>query len=115
MGRWLFVIAMAILAALWVLAESGLLPEQAALVVQSILGLACSLAFPLLLISIYVAPGLFGSLGDDLRHSWLRFRTRRLEVEDLQRKITNLDKPYHMVQLGSLYSMQGRPALAIPW
>jgi tetratricopeptide (TPR) repeat protein len=115
MGRWLFVFTMVVLAALWVLAESGMLPEQVAEVVQSVLGLACSLIFPLLLLSIYVAPGLFGNLREDLRHSWLRFRTRRLEVEELQRKIAHLAKPYHMVQLGTLYAMQGQPALAIPW
>lgn len=105
--------AIGLLALSWVLLNMGLLPPPVARIVAPIVGLACSLACPLFLLSLILAPGLYSSWTEDLRHFWERVRTRRREVEDLQRKIAHLDKPHHMIQLGSLYARQGKPSKAI--
>ncbi len=110
--RWAIVIVIAAFGVLWILLQSGHLPPAVASVVEPVLGLACSLAIPLLVISAYAIPGLYRSLNDDLHHWWERIRTRRHEMEDLERKIAHLDKPYHMVQLGTVCAAQGRTARA---
>ena len=35
-------------------------------------------------------------------------RTRRRDIDELELKIAHLDRPYHMHQLGLIYSAQGR-------
>src|SRR5258707_10552300 len=95
-----FAIVVVSLAALWLVSESGVLPEPLAEVVRPVLGLSCSLAWPLFFISLWVAPGFYRELADDLSHFWRRLRTRRLEIEELERKIVQLDKPHHRLQLG---------------
>ncbi|HEV3003158.1 MAG TPA: tetratricopeptide repeat protein [Pirellulales bacterium] len=102
------VIVVFLLAALWLLSASGLLPEPVAAAVRPILGLSCSLAWPLFFISLWVAPGLYRDLANDLSHFWRRLRTRRHEIEELERKIAHLDKPHHRVQLGNILLAQGR-------
>jgi tetratricopeptide (TPR) repeat protein len=103
----------AVVAALWVLLALGILPEPLAQVAQFIVGTACSLAMPLFFLSLWLAPGLYRELIDTTNQVFERFRTRRNEVDDLQRKIAHLDKPHHMVQLGQVYARQGKTAKAI--
>ncbi len=113
--RRLIVLVILVLAALWLLLEAGVLPEPVANLAAPVVGLACSLAFPGMLIIAYTAPGLFRDVADDVSHFWRRLRTRRHEVEELERKIAHLDRPYHMQQLGMIFAAQGRPAKARPW
>ena len=105
----------AVLAALWVLLGLGVLPEPVQMIVQPIVGLACSLAIPAILITSYAAPGLIRNVVDDVNHFWRRLRTRRRDVDELEVKIAHLDRPYHMNQLGQIYLTQGRVAKAKPW
>jgi len=108
----LILITVVVLVALWLLLNLGVVPEALAGVVEPIVGLACSLAFPLLIVTSYAAPGLIRDVADDARHLWRRMRTRRGDIDDLELKIANLDRPYHMHQLGLIYSAQGRVAKA---
>jgi tetratricopeptide (TPR) repeat protein len=99
----------------WALLGLGVLPEPVANFVEPIVGLACSLAVPGLLITAYAAPGLLHSVADDARHLWHRLKIRRRDTDELERKIAHLDRPYHMHQLGLIYASQGRTAKAKPW
>ncbi len=113
--RRLFLLAVAVFAALWLLTELNVLPAPIAGAVGPIVGLGCSLAIPGLFLIAYTVPGLFRELADDVSHFWRRLRTRRHDLEELERKIAHLDRAYHMQQLGMLYAAQGRPAKARPW
>lgn len=101
-----------LLGALWVLLNAGVLPEPVAAALWPVVGLACSIAWPLFFLGLYVAPGLFQDLTNEVHHFWYRFRTRRHEIEELERKIAHLDKPHHMLQLGNVYLSQGRTSQA---
>lgn len=114
MTRWILGF-LVLLAALWLLTMTGLLPQPVAEFLGPILGLACSIGWPLFLITIYVAPGLFLQIATDFKQFWQRIRTRRLEVSELERKIAHLDKPHHMVQLGTVFRQQGKLAKATHW
>jgi tetratricopeptide (TPR) repeat protein len=111
----LILITVAVFVVLWLLLAWGVLPEPLARVVEPIVGLACSLAVPALFITAYAAPGLLRDVADDVRHFWHRLRTRRRDVEELERKIAHLDRPYHMQQLGMIYTRQGRVGKAKEW
>ena len=113
--RRLLLVAIVVLPGLWLLLEAGALPEPIARYVAPVVGLACSLAVPGIFLIAYAAPGLFRELADDTNHFWRRLRTRRHDVEELERKIAHLDRAYHMQQLGMVYAAQGRPAKARPW
>ncbi len=80
-------------------------------IVSGAMGLAC----PLFFLLVFFAPGLFRQMNDDVRRFWERIRTRRHEIEALERKIAHLDKPHHMVQLATVYFTQGRFAKATQW
>ena len=110
--RRLLLLAVLVFAACWLLGEFGILPEPIARVVGPIVGLGCSLAIPGFFLLAYAVPGLFREAADDFGHFWHRLRTRRHDLEDLERKIAHLDRAYHMQQLGMLYASQGRAAKA---
>jgi tetratricopeptide (TPR) repeat protein len=63
----------------------------------------------------FLVPGLFRPVDDEWRMFWARLRHDRRELEELHRKIDHLDKPHHMVQLGSAYLQQGRYSKAAMW
>jgi len=113
--RRLLLLAVALIAGLWILVQLEVLPEAVASKVEPIVGLACSLAIPGFFLIAYTAPGLFREVADDASHFWRRLRTRRHDVEELERKIAHLDRTYHMQQLGLIYAAQGRPAKARQW
>jgi tetratricopeptide (TPR) repeat protein len=100
---------------LWILLQLGLLPPVLARVVGPVVGLVCSLSLPLVFIMLYAAPGFLDDLRHDMHRFTSRFRSRRLEIEELQRRIAQLDKPHHMLELAKLLSSLGKPAQAIPW
>ena len=108
-------IAVVVLIVLWLLVAAGALPDPVARLVEPIVGVASSLAIPGLIITAYVAPGLFHEVAADARHLWHRLRTRGHDIEELERKIVHLDRPYHMQQLGMIYANQGRTAKAQKW
>ena len=54
----LILITVTLLATLWVLLGLGVVPQPLARLVQPVVGLACSLAIPALIITSYAAPGL---------------------------------------------------------
>jgi len=108
----LILITIVVLAVLWVLLGLGVLPQPVEHVVAPVVGMACSLAIPAIIVTSYAAPGLFRDVADDARHIWLRLGTRGRDVHELQRKIAQLDRPYHMQQLGLIYAAQGRVAKA---
>jgi tetratricopeptide (TPR) repeat protein len=111
----LILITVAVLAALWVLLNLGVLPDAVVMVVAPIVGLACSLAVPVVLVTAYAAPGLLRNVVEDVNHFWRRLRTRRRDIDDLEVKIAHLDRPYHLNQLGQIYLAQGRVAKAKPY
>ncbi|MBI2823326.1 MAG: tetratricopeptide repeat protein [Planctomycetia bacterium] len=111
----LILITVATLLALWILLNLGIVPEPLARLFEPLVGLACSLAIPALIITSYAAPGLLRDVADDARHLWHRVRTRRHDIDELEVKIAHLDRPYHMHQLGLIYAAQGRIAKARPW
>lgn len=113
--RRLILTGFAVLAILWLLLQLQVLPAPVARIVAPIVGLACSFACPLFFLTILLAPGLYRDTTEGLQHSWARLRTRRIELEDLQRKIARLNKPHHMIQLGALYLRQGKTAKAASW
>jgi tetratricopeptide (TPR) repeat protein len=98
----------------WLLMQWGVLPAPVARVLWPIVNLAWGLACPLFFLSLWIAPGIYQETVDDLRQFRERLGARRNEVEELERKVATLDKPHHMLQLGSLYLRQGRVARAIP-
>jgi tetratricopeptide (TPR) repeat protein len=114
MARW-FWLAILLLAALTALGRVGALAGPAGDVLGMVVHTAWSLFVPLVLIGLVTAPGLFRDLTDPLRHFWRRFITRRREIEEIKRRIAQLDKPHHMVQLGTVYQQQGRTAEAAAW
>ena len=76
----------------------------------TLFGIACYL----FLLMMLLAP--VGHLmGDRLGTIWERMKSRRTEIDDLTGKVRQLDKAYHMRQLGDIYFRQGRYALASPW
>lgn len=103
------------IAALWLLLQVGLVPAPLVPAVSYVVGMACSLGLPLLLMSVYLAPGLYRDLSGSSSAWWERLRSRRLEIEDLERKIAHLNKPHHMLQLGALLARQGKTAQARDW
>lgn len=109
----LLTITIAVLVALQLLTPilPGPLASVARYIVSTVTGLAC----PLFFITLIFAPGLYRQLSDELRQIFERIRGRRDEIDDLKRKIHNMNKPHHMAQLGQLYLRQGRRAKAIPW
>ncbi len=111
----IILITIAVLASLWILVGIGALPDSLAMVVEPVLGLVSSLALPLLFLTAYVAPGLIQGVAADVNHFWRRIRTRKRDIEELERKIVHLDRPYHMNQLGVIYLSQGRISKAQPW
>lgn len=113
--RWVFASAVAVIAALWLLLQVGLVPAPLVPLAHYVVGTICSLGLPLFFMSIYLAPGLYRDLNHDVRASWERLHSRRLEIEDLERKIAHLNKSHHMLQLGALLARQGKPAQAHRW
>jgi tetratricopeptide (TPR) repeat protein len=105
----------AILFLAWVLLALGVLPEPLVHVLEPVLELASSLIIPGLFLTAYLAPGLIQSTFADINHFWRRIRTRKHDVEELERKIVHLDRSHHMNQLGVVYLQQGRIAKALPW
>lgn len=112
--RRVFFAALAFLVVSWVLLQLGVLPAPVARVLWPVVNMAWGLACPLFFLSLWVAPGLYQETAGDFRQYWERLRVRRHEVDDLERKVATLDKPHHMIQLGSLYLRQGRVARAMP-
>jgi tetratricopeptide (TPR) repeat protein len=108
-------IAVVVLVVLWLLLSAGVLPGPVARVAEPIVGVASSLTIPALIITAYVAPGLFHEVAADARHLWHRLSTRGHDIEELERKIVHLDRPYHMQQLGMIYANQGRVGKAQHW
>jgi tetratricopeptide (TPR) repeat protein len=104
-----------LLLVLWLLLAARVLPAPLVGPVSAIVYGAMSLAFPLFLVTVYLAPGLFLEMRDVIWQSWERLRTRRDEIDQLQRKINHLDRPHHMLQLGAVYARQGRVAQAAEW
>lgn len=104
--------AFAVLLVLWLLLGIGVLPERIERLVEPVVGLACSLAVPAFFLTAYTAPGLLRGVVEDTQHFWRRLSTRRRDVDELERKIAHLDRPYHMHQLGLIYASQGRMAKA---
>jgi len=107
--------AVAVFAVLWILLTAGVLPAPLDMIVGRALGLVCSLACPLTFVLLILAPGIFRDVAGDWNRFWERLRTRRNEVEELERKITHLDRAHHMVQLGNVFARQGRDDKAITW
>ena len=114
MGR-IVLLVVVTLFALSGLMRFGLVPGPIVPFAQYILWVGWSLACPLFFLSILVAPGLYRDTTDSISRFWQRVRTRRVEVEQLQRKIAHLDRPHHMVQLGTIFAKQGRTAKAVHW
>ena len=114
MLRVLLVIA-TVIGSLWLMLALNVLPTPLAIVADYIVTTALSLACPLFFLSLWLAPGLYHEASGGFSHFWERIRTRRDDIEDLQRKIAHLDKPHHMAQLGQVYYRQGRLAKAAEW
>lgn len=113
--RWILTTVVGVVVILWLLLQVGLVPAPLVPAAHYILGTVCSLGLPLFFLSLYLAPGLYADLRDDVRLWWERLRSRRLEMEDLERKIAHLNKAHHMLQLGMLLARQGKPAQARKW
>lgn len=113
--KWILTTIFGVVASLWLLLQLGLVPAPLVPAAHYVVGTVCSLGLPLLFMSIYLAPGLYRNLNDDFRAWWERLRSRRLEIEDLERKIAHLNKSHHMLQLGALLARQGKPAQARKW
>jgi tetratricopeptide (TPR) repeat protein len=103
-----------LLIAAWILLAAGVLPAPVAAVVEPILGVVSSFAIPILLLTAYLAPGLIQGVAADISHFWRRLRTRKHDIEELERKIVHLDRAYHIHQLGVVYLQQGRIGKAEP-
>lgn len=112
MGRLVLTIVVMLLV-LSGLMRFGLVPGVLVPLVAFILWVGWSLACPLFFLSILLAPGLYRDATASVSQFWQRVHTRRVEIEQLQRKIAHLDRAHHMVQLGSIYAKQGRSAKAI--
>ena len=110
----LILISIITLVVLWLLLAIGIVPEALAVFIRPVIGTATSLAIPALFLTAYAAPGLIRNVVDDANHLWHRLRTRGRDIEDLESKIVHLDRPYHMHQLGLVYSKQGRIKKAQP-
>ncbi len=106
-------ISLAIVGLLFVLLSAGVLPPPLATGAQYIVNVACSL-LPFGILLLFLAPGLFHQVVDDVRHFFQRIRSRRNEIELLENKIARLGNAHHMVQLGLVYFHQGRWAKALP-
>ena len=111
----LIIYTVGVLAALWLLLSLGILPEPISHVVESVVGIVCSLALPAIIITSYAAPGIWQNVAADVRHGWYRLRTRRRDIDELEVKVAHLDRAYHMHQLGLIYAAQGRVAKAKSW
>lgn len=112
--RRLFFTAIAVLVLSWLLLQWDVLPAPVARFLGPVVNLAWGLACPLFFLSLWIAPGIYQQTVSDLRQYRERVGVRRREVEELERKVATLDKPHHMIQLGSLYLRQGRVTRAIP-
>ncbi len=108
-------ISLGVLVAAWILLAVGILPAPIAVVLEHVLGVISSFAIPILFLTAFYAPGLIQGVWADVSHFWRRVRTRKHDIEELERKIVHLDRPYHMNQLGVMYLQQGRIAKAQPW
>ena len=77
--------------------------------------MAFSLACPLFFIAMLLAPFLGFPMSQALQQGLQRLRVRRREIEELKYRITNLEKPHHMAELGTIYLQQGRHRRAAEW
>jgi hypothetical protein len=84
------------------------LPPPLAGIAAWYIGVVSGLIFPLFLLSLLFAPGIWGNLSGRMRHLSERISSRRQEVEELRHKIRTLGQPHHMVKLGTIYVRQGR-------
>jgi len=97
---------------LWVLLNLGLVPAPLVSLAAYIVGTAGALACPLFWLVLIFAPGLFRDSIESVSHFWRRLHSRRFEIDDLKRKIVNLDRAHHRVQLGNIFAKQGRRTAA---
>ena len=97
---------------LWIL--SLVLPPPFSGLAPVVLSPARGLAWPLFILSLCFAPGLDHQTADELRHVGARISGRKQEVAELQRRIAQLDRAHHMLQLAMVYLRQGRRARAEP-
>ncbi len=104
-----------LLGVLWGLLTLGLVPGPLVPLAHWVWGTATSLASTFFVLSLFYAPGIYREAYADLRRLFGRLGFRHREIEDLERKIAHLDKPHHMLQLGTLLARQGRHAAAERW
>jgi tetratricopeptide (TPR) repeat protein len=97
---------------MWLVVQLGVLPEPVERVVGPIVYTGSSLACPLFLLSLYLAPGLYRDAFGTWGRFWERLRSRKNEIADLQAKISRLNKAHHYTQLGAIFARQGDPAKA---
>lgn len=102
-----------ILGVMALLMGSGWLPPPIHALVAYAFRITLFLIAPSFLAMFFLAPGLFPSLSNEARALWQKFTGR--ETQELISKIEQLDKPHHLVQLGTLYSHAARFAKARPW
>jgi tetratricopeptide (TPR) repeat protein len=93
----------------------GVLPGPIAVVAAWFVNTVWMLACPLTVFFLIWAPGVFRETTDGITQFFSRVGARRLEVEDLHRKIAHLDKAHHMAQLGNVLLRQGRVRKAAEW
>lgn len=90
-------------------------PQQFVGWVLEVSMLALSLACPLFFLAMLLAPLVGFPLSQYVEQGLKRLRLRRREIEHVKDRISHLDKPHHMAELGSIYLGQGRYARAAPW
>jgi len=101
--------------ALIVLRSWGWLEGPAERIVDWILALAFYFFFPLLILAVLYAPGLFRAWVGNWGRSFDKLFAPRRELQELRRKIDRLDKPHHMAQLGNALARRSRWEEAIRW
>lgn len=111
MLRWILIFGLLLVATAFLLG-SGWLPGTLHRALQLAFNTAVYVVVPILLVMFVMAPGLFPSLSNEAKSLWQRISGR--ETAELKRKIDTLDKPHHMVQLGSVYLQAARYAKAEP-
>lgn len=111
----LVLLALAAAAALVAIVGFSVPAERVVLWVEQAAGGLLSLAFPILCLTAWLAPGALYRMRDGFDEFWERLKGRGDEIEDLTQRINHLGKAHHMAQLGSIFFAQGRVKQAAHW